>query len=248
MSISPTVNVPSDDCEFCNEVCVPGEASAFKAGLPTKRVRVQVAPSDTDNRRAWVRYQTEKCGPLEYNIYNPNWLMCAVQHLGYELDPRNAVWADGLAATPPAGAPAAYRFGCCVLEAKYSQPNATQALYVARATFVRTRERKWWLKWAYQRYRDRLTVQNFLRRRRFARPRRPVSFATFAGRKWATAYAKAAAQLATYAAFCRNPETPFNKYVVIAGEARFVAAYFNRITIHPGLVALSRLGGANWRT
>lgn len=241
-------NAGASEVANCCDTCDEARASGFKAGLPTKRVRVQIAPNDTSNRNAWVRYQTEKCGPLEYNIYDPNWVMSAVQHIGYELDPRSAVWADGLAATPPPSAPASYRFGCCLLEAKYSQPDRAQALYIDRATFVRTRQRKWWPRRAYRNYLDGQVLRNILGRRLGRRPRPPISFARYAGRRWSTARARAVAQLVAYAAFCRSTETPFTIFVVIAGEMRFVQTYFLRITPPPGRVAHARSGGPHWRT
>lgn len=237
-----------DDVASCCSHCNEGRANAFKAGLPTKRVRIQIAPSDTRSKQDWVRYQTDKCGPLEYNILDPSWYMSAFQHIGYELDPRNAVWADGLAATPPPAAPSSYKFGCCLLEAKYSQSDRGLALYVGRRTFVNTRNRKWWLRAAYQRYRDGKILQNFLARR-FGRRSRPIrTFQRFAGDKWLSARARAVAQLAAYSVFCRSPETPFTIFVVIVGEMPFVRNYFRPITPYPGLVAHARLNGPNWRT
>ena len=240
---------PSDaEVEWCSECCNDGRAQAFKDGLPTMRVRVQVAPSDTSKRNMWVAYQTEKCGPLEYNIYDPNWVVSAIQYIGYELDPRSSIWADGLAATEPPAAPQRYKFGCCLLEAKYSQPDTSQALYVARRIFVRTRDRKWWLRLAYQRYKDGQAIKGFLGRRFGRRPRPVKSFARYAGDKWRQKQLVAIAQLAAYAVFCRNRDTPYNIFVVICGEKRFVKTYFNHITPGPGLVAHSPLGGAHWRT
>ena len=72
-------NAGASQVANCCDTCDEARASGFKAGLPTKRVRVQIAPNETSNRNAWVRYKTEKCGPLEYNIYDPNWVMSAVQ-------------------------------------------------------------------------------------------------------------------------------------------------------------------------
>ena len=243
-----TVPAEASDVASCCLDCDRARARQFKAGLPTKRVRVQIAPTNTSNRDAWVRYQTEKCGPLEYNIYDPNWFMSAVQHLTYELDPRNAIWADGLAADEPTGAPLPYRFPCCLLEAKYSQPNQQLALYVDRRTFVRHRSRKWWLRSAYDSYVARQALSGFLGRRFGRRPPRVDSFQVFAGRKWNEQRLRAVAQMAAYAAFCLSRETPFNVFVVIAGEERFVQAYFLPITPAPGRVAHARLIGPHWRT
>ncbi|MBM7069187.1 hypothetical protein [Actibacterium sp. 188UL27-1] len=233
-------------CEACNIYCDPAVVAPFRAGLPTKRVRVQIAPSDTRNKQGWVTYQTQKCGPLEYNIYDPGWIGWAVQHLTYEMDPRSSIWADGLTVGPPPAARQQYRFGCCLLEAKYSQPVAGQALYISRRTFVSTRQQKWWLRAAYQRYRDGIMLQNFLRRRTLRKPRRPMTFAAYAGRKWYAARVKAVAQLAAYAAFCRSPDNPYNIFVVICGQRSFVRSYFLPITPGPGLVAHSPLGAENW--
>lgn len=107
----------------CCGPCDPCEAHTFKQNCSTPRLNASSVRAPI--RQAWRRYQDYKCGPLEYNIYG-SWLAAsALRNFG-----RTAALADGLAPEPPRGAKPSARFGCCLLEAKWSTPNSSQALYV----------------------------------------------------------------------------------------------------------------------
>lgn len=246
-----TSTAATDNPELpCCIDCDPAKALSFKQGLPTKRVRIQTAPSNTSNKQQWVTYQTRKCGNLEYNIHDYNFVMDFASEIYYELDPRSSIWADGLAHTPPVNAHPAYKFGCCLLEAKYSQPDRSQAFYIRQSEFVGTRERKWWLKMRYQAYKDREIIQGIFGRRLGRRkPRKTLTFKQYAQRIWLQARAKAVLQLAAYARFCMASDIPYTRYLVICGEQRFVySSYFLPIATPPGQVVYSPLFTNDWRT
>jgi hypothetical protein len=236
--------------EPCCETCIPAEALAFKNSLPTKRVRIQIAPKDETVPSQWVAYQTEKCGPLEYNIYNPNIFISFANDIGYELDPRSAIYADGLAHIVPPAAPFPHNLPCCLLEAKYSNPNPRQALYVDRLTFVNSAGDKRWLKWAHARQQTMETIGDLLlRRRRRKKPDNDAdSLKEFAGEKWDRTRRLAVAQLTAYAIFCRSRSSPYTVFRVICGEKAFVYRYFSAIVMAPGQAVHAPFGGANWVT
>lgn len=115
----------------CCGPCEPTEALAFKNSCDTRRLSAGSDPSIS--RQLWRRYQALKCGPLEYNIYSSSFATS-----GYSIDPRSIALADGLAPFGPPRAHPRFKFDCCLLEAKYSQPTRGRALYIDRATFVAT--------------------------------------------------------------------------------------------------------------
>ncbi len=199
----------------CCGPCDPCEAYTFKQACDTRRLSAGGDPSIS--RQLWRRYQARKCGPLEYNIYDSS-----LAASGYFTQPRNIALADGLAPQEPPDGKRGFRFGCCLLEAKYSQPNRGRALYIDRATFVRTARQKRWL----------VNAWNISRNSpggRILRIFRRMPLSRFAGNHWDQHRREAQLQASIYAAFCNSDSTPYTNFLYICGERNWVRAYFSPI-------------------
>lgn len=233
-----------------NGNCNPAKALDYKEGLPTKHV---MAPDNTSKPKKWAEYQMKKCGNLEYNIYDVNLVTAIINEIQYELGPRSAIFADGLAHKPPSNAHPSYKFGCCLLEAKYSQADESQALYISKRKFTTTKGQKWWLKHQYKTMKNReffykLIFKRFkIFKKKKKKKIKKTTFQKFAESKWDEARKRAVVQLGIYASFCLNKKYPYTNYLVICGEKKFVANYFKRIASPPGRVVHSPLNKNDWK-
>ena len=212
--VVPTQGVDETPGGCCGP-CIPADAQAFKSSCNTRRLSAGGDPSIS--RQAWRRYQNAKCGPLEYNIYNSSFAASA-----YATDPRSTALADGLAPDRPPRAHPRFKFGCCLLEAKYSQPTRGRALYIDRQTFVATAAQKAWLV-ARHRVASRLPLNRA--RRLFG----GFTLRRFAGTIWDKYRREAAFQASIYNSFCGSDSTPYTNFLYICGERDWVRRYFGLI-------------------
>ena len=214
----------------CCGPCDNCEAYTWKQSCGTRRLSAGGVQAPL--RQAWRRYQNDKCGPLEYNIYG-SWLAGSA----LRIDARTALLADGLAPQEPPNADPRAKVGCCLLEAKWSTPNRNQALYVGRSTFVRTARRKAWLVARHRRSQ----LSPFGRR---------IRLPAFAAIVWQEAWNRARIQATGYQGFCESTSTPYTNFLYICGQNSFVRDYHRRMMVGlmRGKAIHSPFGGHDWKT